>query len=120
MELKLNKFLSLFVAVFLLSVGMAEEPKPAKITAKEQRQALKIIWVQNHRQILQTNRKYARRLEEKQKRGEIIGLELVVASSTSLRFESQWGHALFRFVDNVGDAENDVGLGFVAAPQALG
>ncbi|MBI2522592.1 MAG: DUF4105 domain-containing protein [Bdellovibrio sp.] len=98
----------------LLTAGLAQESKPIKITRKEQRQAMKIVWVQNHRQIIQTNRKYAKRLADKQTRGEIVGLELVVASSTSIRFESQWGHALFRFVDNVGDAENDVGLGFVA------
>ncbi|MEK6626385.1 MAG: DUF4105 domain-containing protein [Bdellovibrionota bacterium] len=104
----------LLVAQVFFGGSYAEEVKEVQITRKEQRQAIKIVWVQNHRQILQTNRKYAKRLEEKQQRGEIIGVELVVASSTNLRFESQWGHALFRFVDNVGDAENDVGLGFVA------
>ena len=43
-----------------------------------------------------------------------MALELIIASSTKKSIESRWGHALMRFVDNFGEPENDLVLGYIA------
>ena len=52
-------------------------------------------------QMYQENEKLLARLEKRLSNGQIIGIELVTAAPTDIRFESKWGHTMMRFVDNV-------------------
>lgn len=70
-------------------------------------------WQKILESIHQKNNLNYNRLLEKKARGEILGIEAVVASRGAAVM-SRWGHTLFRFVDNDKDWGNDIVISFVA------
>lgn len=91
-----------------------EQKEEKKLTRKERKKLDK----ENFEFIYKYTQEYTKRnlevLKEKIKNQSIIGIELIVAEATSLRMESQFGHALVRFVDNDYDWSNDITISFVA------
>jgi hypothetical protein len=73
-----------------------------------------ISWNYQEVEMYQENEKLLKRLEKRLTNGQVIGIELVIAAPTSIRFESKWGHSMMRFVDNVRTSNNDIALGFIA------
>ena len=70
--------------------------------------------------LYEENEKRIKRLEKRFLKGQIIGLELIIAAPTGTSIESRWGHTLLRFVDNFGSGGNDYVLGFVADLNTAG
>ncbi|OUR97301.1 hypothetical protein A9Q84_13325 [Halobacteriovorax marinus] len=75
-------------------------------------------WSSSHREMYQRNKKFIARLAKRAERGEIIGLELIIAAKSDIRIESKFGHALIHFVDNDQDPGNDIAVSFVADVDA--
>ncbi|WP_417335016.1 DUF4105 domain-containing protein [Halobacteriovorax marinus] len=71
-------------------------------------------WHLQKSELYTSSKKYIKRLKNKVKRNEIIGLELISAEASDERVESKFGHSLFRFVDNDNDPGNDITISFVA------
>jgi len=71
-------------------------------------------WHLQKSELYTSSKKYIKRLKNRVKRNEIIGLELISAEASDERVESKFGHSLFRFVDNDNDPGNDITISFVA------
>ncbi|CBW26412.1 putative exported protein [Halobacteriovorax marinus SJ] len=71
-------------------------------------------WHLQKSELYTNSKKYIKRLKNRVKRNEIIGLELISAEASDERVESKFGHSLFRFVDNDNDPGNDITISFVA------
>ncbi len=77
-------------------------------------QASIIFFIERQQDIVQNNEKILSRLVRRLEKNQIKGLELIVAASGKTRMESRFGHTLLRFVDNNGNASDDIVLSFVA------
>lgn len=77
-------------------------------------QANIIFFIERQQDIVQNNEKILSRLVRRLESNQIKGLELIVAASGKARLESRFGHTLLRFVDNKGNASDDIVLSFVA------
>lgn len=81
----------------------------AKATLSEEEQ---VLWQATQADAKETNDKYMGRLLAL--RGNLIGLELLIAEKTNAYIGSRWGHSMLRFIDGDNDPLNDLVLGFVA------
>jgi hypothetical protein len=77
-------------------------------------QASIIFFIERQQDIVQNNEKILSRLVRRMSKNQIKGLELIVAASGKTRMESRFGHTLLRFVDDNGNASDDIVLSFVA------
>jgi hypothetical protein len=73
-----------------------------------------IFFIERQQDIVQNNEKILSRLVRRLESNQIKGLELIVAASGKTTLESRFGHTLLRFVDNKGNASDDIVLSFVA------
>jgi hypothetical protein len=71
-------------------------------------------WMARHLDLIASNKRHMTKLFKRFEKKQIIGLELIVAESSSSRVESRYGHAMLHFVDNVGSVGDDLLLSFVA------
>lgn len=106
--LKIKVFLFILASFWQLSAS-AEE---ALLSQEEQ--ANIIFFIERQQDIVQNNEKILSRLVRRLEKNQIKGLELIVAASGKTRLESRFGHTLLRFVDNKGNASDDIVLSFVA------
>lgn len=74
----------------------------------------KINWSASYQDLLNENGRFFQRLFNRHDQGHIIGLELIIASSSWSNIESGFGHTMLRFVDDIGTDSDDVVLSFVA------
>ncbi|WP_412470147.1 DUF4105 domain-containing protein [Oceanospirillum sp. RT-1-3] len=84
-----------------------------------EKRANQINWGANYQDLLNENSRFFKRLFDRYENGNIVGLELVIASSSWSNIESGFGHTMLRFVDNVGTEADDVVLSFVANVDTL-
>ncbi len=78
-----------------------------------------INWSASYQDLINQNARFFKRLFDRHEKGQIIGLELVIASSSWSNIESGFGHTMLRFVDNIGEEGDDVVLSFVANMDSL-
>lgn len=101
--------------VAILSVSsFAKNERVTRAQKKKIKQLEQFSWNYIQLEMYEQNEVLLKRLEKRMANDQIIGLELIIAASTSLRFESKWGHTMLRFVDNVRTSNNDITLGFIA------
>lgn len=81
---------------------------------KRKKRIDQVNWSANYQDLLNENGRFFKRLFERFDNGNIIGLELIIASSSWSNVESGFGHTMIRFVDNIGPEADDVVLSFVA------
>lgn len=112
----MNKLILLVVLATYATFAFGAKDKN-KLTRKQKKQIVQmdqLQWNFTQVQMYQENEKLLARLEKRLSKGQIIGIELVTAAPTDIRFESKWGHTMMRFVDNVRSSNNDISLGFIA------
>lgn len=107
----------LIFTYLISSIAIGNTPKE-KISVKEQKRVFYTLWHEQKRSFISDTTKYLKRLLSKHEKGQIIGLELVIAAPTDAT-GSQWGHSMLRFVDNVGNNADDIVVGFVADVDAM-
>lgn len=71
-------------------------------------------WSAFYQDLLQDNNQHFQRLYKRFKNNHIIGLEVIIASSSWSNIESGFGHTMLRFVDNYGTPDDDIVVSFIA------
>ncbi|RZF21464.1 DUF4105 domain-containing protein [Halobacteriovorax vibrionivorans] len=91
-----------------------ERMKERRKEKERKKKINRINWSANYQDLLNENGRFFQRLFRRHDAGRIIGLELIIASSSWSNIESGFGHTMLRFVDDIGTESDDVVLSFVA------
>ncbi len=81
---------------------------------KKQKKLEQLTWAGFYQDLLSKNNKLFNRLYRRFQANQIVGIEVLIASSSWSAIESGFGHTMLRFVDNTGTPDDDIVVSFIA------